>query len=67
MDHLNELNARLANELARLAAARIENERALRRVWVAQIRREIAGERARLGLGDAETVDEDALLEALFS
>jgi hypothetical protein len=67
MDHLNALNARLANELARLAAARTENERALRQVWMAQIRREIAAERALLGLGDAETVDEDALLEALFS
>lgn len=62
--HLGAIEVRLSHERARLAAAPSD----LRRVWVAQIERELAAERARLGLDEPEALDEmtdDELLAAL--
>lgn len=48
--HLVALVAGLHRERARLKAARRHGERDARRVWVAQREREIAAERAFLGM-----------------
>lgn len=65
--HLNALELGLSHERARLAKATTESEKALRRVWVWQIEREIAAEIAFLG--KTETPDpvmtDDELLAAL--
>lgn len=62
MTHLNALQLRLSNERLRLAAARSAKERVLRRVWVAQLEREVAGEIAF----EARTeMTDDELLAAL--
>lgn len=42
--HYNALNLRLFNERARLAEAKSEGERELRKVWISQIEKEIAQE-----------------------
>jgi hypothetical protein len=66
MTHLNALEVRLSHERVRLAKAKTENERALRRVWVAGIEKEIAGERKFLGLVDeAHQMSDEELMEAL--
>jgi hypothetical protein len=44
MNHLDALYLRLSNEHKYLAAAKSENEKAIRKVWIAQIKREIEGE-----------------------
>lgn len=44
MTHLSTLELRLSNERARLANAKTDQERQLRIVWVAQIKKEISGE-----------------------
>ena len=45
MNHLDTLQLRLSNERVRLQNATTDKERNLRRVWVAQIEKEIAAER----------------------
>jgi hypothetical protein len=47
MTHLNALQTRLANERARLASSKTDQERAMRSVWVAQCEKEIARETSR--------------------
>ena len=47
--HLNQLNARLSNERARLSIAKNPKEIALRKVWVKQLENEIAAENKFLG------------------
>lgn len=42
--HLNALNLRLSNERSRLAEAKSEGEKELRKVWISQIEKEIAQE-----------------------
>lgn len=65
--HLDALNMRLSHERTRLAAATSDRERAARSVWISQTEREIAGERAFLGLPEeAPAVDDDELLAALL-
>ena len=67
LSHLNALNLRLSHERARLASAKA-GEKAQRQVWIAQIEREIANERAFLGLTDASQgveMSDDDLLAAL--
>jgi hypothetical protein len=49
MTHLDALELNLSNERARLAAATSPKEIAMRRVWVAQLEKEVAGELAFLG------------------
>jgi hypothetical protein len=44
MNHLDALYLGLSNERNRLANAKSENERVIRRVWIAQIEREIESE-----------------------
>ncbi len=66
MDHLSALELRLSNERERLSAATTDAERELRSVYVAQCEREIAGERAFLGL-PAESFDTDADDDALLA
>ena len=63
--HLNALELGRSHEVARLASAKTQAERALRQVWIAQRDREIAGERAFLGLDDAscDLTDEELLAE----
>ena len=52
MNHLDALNLRLSNERIRLAAATSEGERELRKVWIAQLEKEVAGEIEFLGSDD---------------
>lgn len=58
MTHLNALELRLSNERGYLASAKTESERELRRVWIAQIEKEIAGERAFVAKQDDMSDDE---------
>ena len=67
-DHLAALSLRLSHERGYLAAAKTEGERALRRVWIAQIERERAAELARLGMpadADLSPMTDDELLAEL--
>lgn len=65
--HLAALETRLSHERGYLAAAKTAGERALRSVWIAQIEKEIAGEKKFLGIDDADLLDmtDDELLAAL--
>ena len=65
-DHLSALQLRLSNERARLAAATRPGEIDLRRVWVAQIEKEIEQERAYV-MPEARNIElsDDELLEQL--
>jgi hypothetical protein len=64
--HLNALHLRLSHERGYLAAAKTENEREMRRVWIAQIEKEIAGEQRFLGI-ESTTVEmtDDELIKEL--
>jgi hypothetical protein len=62
--HLNALNLRLSNERNYLAKAKTQGERDLRKVWIAQIEKEISAEQAFAGLVGDEMTD-DELLAAL--
>lgn len=67
MNHLDALNLRLSHEKSRLANAKTEAEKELRRVWVAQIEREISGELNFLGKSEPELpeMSDDELLAEL--
>jgi len=68
--HLGALQVRLSHERNRLNAAKTEGERELRQVWVAQIEKEIAGEKAFLGMVDESPTTEmsaDDLLAELLA
>lgn len=70
--HLTALEIGLSHEKVRLAVARKPGERELRAVWVRQYEKEIAGERARLGLGAEMSLDDilisdDELLAELMA
>lgn len=49
MTHLDALELNLSHERARLAAAKSPKEIAMRKVYVAQLEKEVAGELAFLG------------------
>ena len=68
LSHLDALQVRLSHERDRLAKARGLKERALRKVWLAGIEKEIANERAFLGLSDEAEVaiSDDQLLAELL-
>ena len=65
--HLTALHVRLSHERGYLASAKSESERALRRVWIAQIEKEIQGELAFLGMAkdEAPEMSDDELLAEL--
>ena len=65
LTHLNALELNLSHERVRLAGAKTKGERDLRTVWVAQLEREIAGERAFLGLAPEETMTLDEIFAEL--
>lgn len=60
LNHLNALRLRLSHERGYLAQAKTESERALRRVWIAQIEKEIAAEGL---IPQCEMSDEELLAE----
>lgn len=64
MTHLNALELRLSNERGYLAKSKTKGERELRRVWIAQIEKEIAGERAFVVKQD--NMSDDELLAELL-
>lgn len=64
MTHLNALELRLSNERGYLAKAKTDGERELRRVWIAQIEKEIAGEQAFIAKHD-DMSDDELLAELL--
>lgn len=67
-NHLDALDLSLSNERARMAAAETEGERNLRSVWVRQLEKEVAQERAFLGLperAENEGISDDDLLANL--
>jgi hypothetical protein len=67
-DHLAALEIGLSHERARLAKATKVGEIELRKIWVAQAEREIAAERAFLGLPDVakcEISDDDLMRQLL--
>lgn len=66
--HLHALELALSHERERLRLAKSDQEIALRTAWVAQCEKEVAGERAFLGLSDpsaAPEMTDDELLRAL--
>jgi len=68
LSHLDALTVGLLHEQARLAAAAHPREIAMRTVWVAQIKREIAREMDFLGgkvLAEISAMSDDELLAAL--
>ena len=65
MTHLDALQLRLFNERGYLAKAKTEGERELRRVWIAQIEKEIVGEREFIAKQD--DISDDELLAELMT
>ena len=65
--HLHALEVRLSNERVSLGKARTAKERELRAVWVAQIEKEIKGEKKFLGVAECEEteISDDELLAML--
>jgi outer membrane murein-binding lipoprotein Lpp len=65
--HLNALQLRLSNERNALARAKTSKERDLRKVWIAQIEKEIAGEEKFLKKKKPEVdMTDEELLAALL-
>jgi hypothetical protein len=62
MQHIDALKLRLSNERSALAAAKTDGERQLRKVWISQIEKEIAGEQKFLA---GEKLTDDELLAEL--
>lgn len=70
--HLNALELHLSNERVRLSNATTESEKAMRKVWVAQLEKEIDCEKKLLNtqpetmdLGDMDLTDEELLRQLL--
>lgn len=64
--HLDALNLRLSHERVYLAEAKTDAERVLRRVWISQIEKEIAGEMVFLGKTcDLPEMTDDEILKEL--
>ena len=64
--HLVALQTRLSHERGYLAAAKKENEIALRKVWIRQLEKEIAAEMTLCGIDpvvDNHMSDDDLLAE----
>lgn len=69
LSHLNAIELRLSHERSYLAAAKTDKERTLRRVWIAQIEKEIAAEYVHLGISakSEAVMSDDELLAELTS
>ena len=65
LTHLNALELNLSHERVRLSQATNQQDIALRKVWVAQLEREIADERKFLGI--VSTDDADLSIDDLFA
>lgn len=65
LSHLNALELNLSHERVRLSQATAAQDIALRKVWVAQLEREIADERRFLGI--VSTDDADLSIDDLFA
>lgn len=67
--HLLALDLRLSNERIRLASSKTARESAYRKISVAQIEKEIAGEKKFLNIPESinAIIDDDLLLEILQS
>ena len=63
--HLDALELHLSNERIRLNKANSQKESNMRRVFVAQLEKEIAQERKFLGLPEPDHVSDDELLAEL--
>ena len=65
--HLNALERRLSHEREYLRDAKSDGEKALRRIWIAQIMREIDQERDFVGglISDLPAMTDDELLAEL--
>jgi predicted kinase len=66
--HLDALETRLSHEREYLRAAKTDQERDLRKVWISQLQKEIADERKHIGLTDEDPLPEmsdDELLAEL--
>lgn len=57
-NHLNALRLRLSNEMNYLANAKTAAERELRKVWIAQIEKEIGHEEPEVEMSDDELLAE---------
>jgi hypothetical protein len=62
MTHLDSLQLLLSNERIRLGNAKTEGERKIRKVWVAQLEKEVQGEKDFIASQDIAV---DELLAAL--
>jgi len=62
--HLDALTRHLSQERVRLSLATKQGEIALRKVWIAQLEKEIEGEMAFIGY-EAEELNDDELAAAL--
>ena len=68
MTHLDALELRLSNERNYLIEAKTKKEQSLRRVWIAQIEKEIKSEKEFLGSpqeDDVNLTDDELLAELL--
>jgi hypothetical protein len=66
LTHLNALELRLSHERGYLAVAKSAKEIEIRKAWIAQIEKEIAGEKQFLGIADqvdCELSDDELLAE----
>lgn len=64
-EHLDALRLRLSNERSRLAAAKSSQEADLRKVWIAQVEKEIAQEEVFLRTEPIRNMTDDELLAEL--
>ena len=67
--HLDALNLRLSHERGYLSEAKTKPERELRKVWIAQIEKEIENEKKFLGITNDQPIplSDDDLLGELFN
>lgn len=64
MTHINELQTKLSNERMRLAGSKSASEVTLRKIWIEQLEKEIAGEKAFVA--ELEKSDDELLEELGF-
>lgn len=68
--HLDALYVRLSHESSRLDAAKTDQEREIRGIWVKGIKKEIESEKKFLGITDSQTnppQSDNDLLKLLYS
>lgn len=64
MKHIDALQLRLSNERAAMSEAKTDGEREMRKVWISQIEKEIAGEQIFL---EGEYMTDDEIFAQLSS